>query len=494
MAGRRPHAVLLPLPGQGHINPMLQVAKLLHSRGFYVTFVHTRSSHRSILRSSGGPDALAGLEDFGYEVIPDGVAVPPTSRSSSKKKQQVSKGCVAYAASCSAPLREILARRGGGGGGPPGVTCVVYNWLMSFALDVAEELGIPALAFCTMSACGFLGSYFLEELIHKGYAPLKDEKYLTNGYLDTTIDWIPGMRGIRLRDLSSFIRTTDADDFFLETEATCTKKCDRAQGLILNTFDRLEAEVTEAIGAIFPKVYTLGPLPALLQANHAATDSPSVSTRFNYWEQERGCTEWLDAQSPGSVIYVSFGSLTTLTAEVLDEFAWGLADSGRPFLWVVRPDMVAGGGGNARPSVEDFVRRTCGGRGFVAGWCMQEEVLAHPSVGGFLTHGGWNSTLESVCAGVPVICWPGFAEQHTNCRYACEEWGVGVELGREVRREDVSRLVKELMGGEGGERLRKNAAKWKEEAQSAADVGGSSFDNLERLAKDLSSGKFQVGS
>lgn len=332
--------MLLPLPGQGHINPMLQVAKLLHSRGFYVTFVHTRSSHRSILRS-GGPDALAvGLEGFVYEVIPDGVAVPPTSSRSSK--QQVSKGCVAYAASCSAPLREILAPRGGGGGGPPRVTCVVYNWLMSFALDVAEELRIPALAFCTMSACGFLGSYYLEELIHKGYAPLQDEEYLTNGYLDTTVDWIPGMRGIRLRDLSSFIRTTDADDFFLKVEATCAKKCDRAQGLILNTFDRLEAEVTEAIGAIFPNAYTLGPLPALL-ANHAAS-SPSMSMRFNYWKQEHGCTEWLDAQIPGSVIYVSFGSLTTLTAELLAEFAWGLVDSSHPFLWVVRPDVVAGGG------------------------------------------------------------------------------------------------------------------------------------------------------
>ncbi|KAJ6815847.1 7-deoxyloganetin glucosyltransferase-like [Iris pallida] len=261
---------------------MLQLAKLLHSRGFHITFVHTESGRRSVLRSQG-PGALDGLPDFRYEAIPDGVVLP-----GSRSQQQVSRSCLAsFDATCAAPFREMLTRLDSSREGAPRVTCVVYNWLMSFALDVAGELGIPALAFCTMSAGGFLGSYHLEELIRKGYTPLKDEASLTNGYLDTTIDWIPGMTGIRLRDLSSFVRTTDGDDFFLKEETECTKKCDRAQGLILNTFDRLEHDVTDAIRSILPNnVYTLGPLPAL--ANRVAAGGPCASMRFSCWKQDDG--------------------------------------------------------------------------------------------------------------------------------------------------------------------------------------------------------------
>ena len=122
------------------------------------------------------------------------------------------------------------------------------------------------------------------------------------------------------------------------------------------------------------------------------------------------------------------------------------------------------------------------GRCHVTAWCPQEQVLRHPAVGCFLTHSGWNSTCESVAAGVPMVCWPGFSDQYTNCKYACEVWGVGVRLDPEVRREQVAAHVREAMGS--GE-IKASAARWKAEASAASCSGGSSYENLLSLVRAL---------
>lgn len=129
-----------------------------------------------------------------------------------------------------------------------------------------------------------------------------------------------------------------------------------------------------------------------------------------------------------------------------------------------------------------------GGKGKIAGWCVQEEVLSHQAVAAFLTHCGWNSTLESVCGGVPVICWPFFAEQPTNCRYACGEWGMGVEIEGEVRREEVATIVGEVMGGGKGKEMRRRAEEWRTAARKAVEIGGSSSESLEKMVGFLRNG------
>lgn len=286
------------------------------------------------------------------------------------------------------------------------------------------------------------------------------------------------MKDIRLRDLSSFIRTTDLDDTFLKDELEAAKCALEASGLILNTFDHMEREVMDALKSFFPRIYTVGPLAMLL---NQIKGSPKDSMRLSLWEEDDSCKEWLNTQKNASVVYVSFGSLTILTRQQMMEFAWGLADSNHPFLWIIRPNLLDNGHA-ALP--EEFIKETAG-RSFFASWCHQTEVLAHPSIGGFLTHSGWNSMLESVRGGVPIICWPGFADQYTNCRYACKEWGIGMEIDQEVKREQVKELVVELMEGERGQQMRKNAMKWKKMAEQSTAGGGTSYDNLGRLTKDL---------
>ncbi|KAL3514165.1 hypothetical protein ACH5RR_026882 [Cinchona calisaya] len=118
-----------------------------------------------------------------------------------------------------------------------------------------------------------------------------------------------------------------------------------------------------------------------------------------------------------------------MTPEQLSEFAWGLANSKQNFVWVLRPDLVLG---DSAILPTEFLEETKE-RGMFASWCPQEEVLSHPSVGGFLTHTGWNSTIESISYGVPMICWPFFSDQLTNCWYCCTKWGNGMEIDKMLR-------------------------------------------------------------
>uniref|UniRef100_A0A6N2JZG1 anthocyanidin 3-O-glucosyltransferase n=1 Tax=Salix viminalis TaxID=40686 RepID=A0A6N2JZG1_SALVM len=180
-------------------------------------------------------------------------------------------------------------------------------------------------------------------------------------------------------------------------------------------------------------------------------------------------------------MYVNFGSITTVTKEQLVEFGMGLAESCHPFLWIIRPDMVAGDSAILPPEYTEETKE----RSFICSWCPQEEVLNHPSIGGFLTHSGWGSTMESISSGVPMLCWPFFGDQQTNCRYTCSEWGIGMEIDSTVKRENVRKLVTELMEGEKGEKMKKKAMEWRKLAEEASGPSGSSSMNLDKLVKEV---------
>ncbi|KAF8406029.1 hypothetical protein HHK36_008109 [Tetracentron sinense] len=205
------------------------------------------------------------------------------------------------------------------------------------------------------------------------------------------------------------------------------------------------------------------------------------SMRSNLWKENSDCLAWLDEREPNSVVYVNFGSITVMTDQHLREFAWGLANSKHPFLWIIRPDVVMG---DSAILPEEF-RKETRDRGLLESWCPQDLVLSHPSVGLFLTHCGWNSIMESICGGVPVICWPFFAEQQTNCRYACTVWGIGMEIVNDVKREEIEILVKEMMDGEKGKQMRAKTLEWKDKAEEATKQGGSSYNKFDRLIKEV---------
>ncbi|XP_051147424.1 7-deoxyloganetin glucosyltransferase-like [Andrographis paniculata] len=464
----RPHAVVIPYPAQGHIAPVLKLAKILHSRGFFITFVNTEFNHTRLVRARG-PQSVQGLPDFQFRTIPDGL--PPSDKDATQDIPQL---CDSLRRNGFPPFLHLLRDLNDSPDCPP-VTCIVSDGAMSFTLDAADQLGIPEVVFFTTSACGFMGYCNYAELVTRGIFPLKDESQITNGFLETELEWVPGMKNIRLRDFPSFIRSTDPDDIMVNYNIIQTRDASRAKAVIINTFDELEEEVLGALREKFGHVCTIGPLQLL---EHEEVKDPEVrALGSSLWKEDDACLQWLSQRAPDSVLYVNFGSITVLSREQVLEFAWGLANSNQYFLWVIRPDLVVG---ESAVLPEEFAAAVAG-RAMMVGWCPQERVLAHPAVGGFLTHSGWNSTVEGVAEGVPMISWPFFAEQQTNCRYVCGAWGMGVEIEGEVKREEVARLVGVLMEGEKGKDMRKRAREWKEKARAAAKSGGASRRNLEHL-------------
>ncbi|XP_020594774.1 7-deoxyloganetin glucosyltransferase-like [Phalaenopsis equestris] len=444
----KPHAVCVPFPSQGHMNPVLSLAKILHAKGFHITFVLSEYNRRRLYFSQG---SVRELPDFRFFTISDGLPY-----SDENATQNVPDLCESTMKHCLGPFRTLLAELKEEKNTPP-VSCIVADGAMSFTLDAARELNIPEILFWTTSACAFLAYLNFQQLVDRGVVPLKDEAALTSGYLDTEVDWIPGLRqGIRLKDLPSFLRVTDIKDKMFNYIRHETNRASMATAIVLNTFEALEVPVLEALRQIIPSVYAVGPL-SLLSRSLISNESRLASINTSLWKEDTTCITWLNGKRDQSVVYVNFGSVTVINGDQFKELAWGLANSGYDFLWVIRPDLVRG-----EKSVlpADFLKETSQ-RALLADWCDQEEVLRHRAVGVFLTHSGWNSTLESISGGVPMISWAFFAEQQMNCFYSRTDWGVGMEMDSSLTRTEVERLIREMMEGEEGKKMRKKAAEWK---------------------------------
>lgn len=165
--GEKPHAMCMPYPAQGHINGMLKLAKLLHFKGFHITFIHSEFNYNRIL-TSGGHSSLQGQEDFRFEAIPDGL--PPSDPTTT---QDVPTLCLAVRNNMAAPFRELLKRLNEPSSGVPPVTCIISDNITSFTLEAAEEFGIPDVFFCSASACGYMGCIQFKALEERGLVPLK---------------------------------------------------------------------------------------------------------------------------------------------------------------------------------------------------------------------------------------------------------------------------------------------------------------------------------
>lgn len=475
LSEKRAHVVCVAYPAQSHIKSLLKLAKLLHSKGIFITFVNTEFIHKRLLKS-GALQSLDDLPGFRFETISNGL--PPLDYNSIQDILALSESLLNK--KMLPPFQNLIEKLNAG---VLPVTSILSDAFMPFPTDAAHSLGIPIISIWTVSACGLMGFFQVNNLVEKGLAPMKDKSYLTNGDLDTIVDWIPGMKDIRLRDIPTFLRTTDPNDLMLKYTKEAMANASKSTGHVIHTFDDLEQEVVNAISSMFPNVYTIGPQQLLL--NLLESDREDVKgIGYNLWEEEKTCLQWLDSKEAGSVVYVNFGSFAVLSPEKLVEFGWGLANSNQNFLWIIKPNFIVG---ESETTLGLEFMECIKGRGFISSWCPQEQVLNHKSVGGFLTHGGWNSTIESLSAGVPMLCLPFFGDQMTNCKYICTEWECGMEVDNNVRRDDVEKLVRVLMEGVEGKNVKKKAAEWKQMAEKACGPDGSSSLNLSKLIHLLTS-------
>ncbi|CAH1419222.1 unnamed protein product [Lactuca virosa] len=420
---KKPHVVFIPFPTQSHIKCMIKLARLLHHKGLHITFVNTESNQKRLVKY-GGFHGLAVALGFEFKTVPDGLPCDDDTEPNQTAEQLFLYLLPNFLGS----FLDLVA----GLENPP--TWIISDGFMTFTNTVyaAEKLKIPIILYWTLAACGFMATYQTKVLTDKGVLPLKDESDLKNGYTDTEIDWIPGMEGTRLKDLQEHVLVTNPDDPAYNFVLEAARTADKVSHMIIQTFDELEANLVKELKSIFPKIYTVGPLQLLLNQITENETPNSSSNGYSLWKEEPGCIEWLESKEPNLVV-------------------------NHYFLWIIRNDLVDGVLEVLPPEFMAAVKT----RGFIASWCSQEEVLKHPSVGGFLTHGGWGSVIESLSAGVPMLCWPVSHDQGINCRQMCRNWEVGMEIDRNVKRDEVEKLVRWLMEEIEGKRMKKKAMEWK---------------------------------
>ncbi|KAK9141019.1 hypothetical protein Scep_010700 [Stephania cephalantha] len=259
--------------------------------------------------------------------------------------------------------------------------------------------------------------------------------------------------------------------------------------VLINSFDALESDALKALDGKVD-IKAIGPLvPSAFLAGNDPSDTHFGADLFE--PSNINYSQWLNSKDEASVVYVSFGSLVVLKRRQVEEIARGLIEIRRPFLWVFRAQEIGEGEeqGEIKSLIDGINREEQ--QGLIVPWCSQIEVLSHSSVGCFVSHCGWNSTLESLVVGIPVVAFPQWTDQGTNAKLIEDVWrtGVRVKVSKEeenlVESEEIKRCVEMAMGKERGAEMRQNAEKWKDLARKAVGIGGSSERNLMEFLKEM---------
>lgn len=473
-----PHFVLVPMMAQGHTIPMTDMARLLAEHGAQVSFITT-------------PVNASRLAGFAADVETAGLAVRLVELRFPTAEFGLPDGCenidmiqskglaVNFMEACAALGEPLMAHLRQQQRSPP--SCIISDMMHWWTGDIARELGIPRLTFS--GCCGFssLVRYIISH--NKVLENVTDENALITipgfpTHLELTKAkcpgslYIPGFEKIREK--------------MYEEELRC-------DGEIINSFQELETLYIESLQQVTrKKVWTVGPVCLCHR------DSNTMATRGNKASMDEAqCLQWLDSMKPGSVIFVSFGSLASTTPQQLVELGLGLEASNKPFIWVIKA-------GGKFPEVEEwladgFEERVKDRGMIIRGWAPQVMILWHQAIGGFVTHCGWNSTIEGICAGVPMITWPHFAEQFLNEKLVVDVLKTGLEVGVKgvtqwgneqqevmVTRDAVETAVYTLMGeGEAAQELRMRAKDYAIKARRAFGEKGSSYNNVRLLIQEM---------
>ncbi|KAK7305820.1 hypothetical protein VNO77_43732 [Canavalia gladiata] len=439
--GKEKRLVVMTSPLQGHMTPSLHLADILYSKGFSITIVHT------IFNS---PDSSA-YPHFTFHAIPDSLT---HTEISTKDPVHITN---LINIRCEHPLKEWLAHQS--------VVCFISDASLHFTQSVCDHFHLPHLVLRTGSASSFIVFASFPLLRQNGYLPIQESRLE-----EPVVDLPP----LKVKDLPK-MHTQDPEAFY-NLVCRTVEQCKASSGVIWNTFEELESSALAKLSQdLSVPMYPIGPLH-----KHILTGSTSSTSLLT---PDKSCMSWLDKHEHNSVVYVSFGSIAAITEAEFLEIAWGLANSKQPFLWVVRPGLIHGSEW-LEPLPSGFLENLRG-RGCIVKWAPQEQVLSHPAVGAFWTHNGWNSTLESICEGVPMICMPCFADQKINAKYASDVWKVGVQLENKLERGEIENTIKKLMVGDEVNEIRENILNLKEKASACLKEGGSSYSFLDSLVSDI---------
>ncbi|XP_058113883.1 scopoletin glucosyltransferase-like [Magnolia sinica] len=474
MEAKQPHVVIFPFMAQGHTIPLLDLSKVLSCKGLKVTIITTPSNSPFILQSTSNHPKIRAVElEFPIiEGLPKGC-----ENTDQLPSMDFYVAFLRATKQLRRPFERLLHEMSTGRDLP---ICVISDFFLGWTLAACREFNVPRLVFhgmgvFSMSACKSV-------LLHGPHKHVSrdDESFSVPGLPVTTL--------LTLADLPQFISNFDPTtdplaQFMMET---VDSELD-SWGVVVNSFLEMEIDYVPALESFYrngAKAWCVGPILLYNEMEDAKQTRDDVAP--NRYPTGK-CIEWLDKRSisPCSVIYVSFGTQTHISNAQLDEVALGLEMSGQPFIWVVR---------SITWSPPDGMEERIKERGLIIReWAPQRRILAHPAIGGFLSHCGWNSVLESISGGVPILAWPMIAEQRLNAKFVVDELQAGVKIvgcasaeeGTVIEKGVICKGVEELMGKDGGRRFRESAKELSRVARRAVHEGGSSDKRLDEMINRL---------
>ncbi|KAH0767216.1 hypothetical protein KY290_003117 [Solanum tuberosum] len=468
--GNKPpiHVFMVSFPGQGHVNPLLRLGKRLAAKGIFVTF-STAESHGARMRKANknisDEPTPYGSGMIRFQFIDD-------AWDYSKPEGNDLGIYIKHLESVGKQLLPQMIEEEEKQGRP--VSCIINNPFIPWVSDIAETLGIPSAILWVQSAASFSCYYHYTHQL----APFPTE---SNPNLELQL---PGMPLLKHDEIPSFLHPASCFTMLRKAILGQFEKLSSPFCILMDTFQELELELVDQLSKICP-IKTVGPLfkyPKLISPN-------GEDFRGDYFTFDSGIMQWLDSKSASSVVYISFGSIVILKQEQIDELAYGLLNSGVNFLWVLKEPTV--GTGFLPVKLPDGFLDKAGDRAKIVQWCPQEQVLAHPSLACFLTHCGWNSTMEAISIGTPVIAFPQWGDQVLDAKYLVDVFKVGIRLcrgedeNRIIPREEVEKCVREATSGAKAMEMKENALKWKKVAEDAVADGGSSQQNLQAFIDDI---------
>ncbi|KAL3697414.1 hypothetical protein R1sor_011490 [Riccia sorocarpa] len=470
------HALVIPLAAQAHVAGMYRFALQLARRGVTITFVTMAEdvpkmkayeelqgldfrliSYSPLLITASSVENFSGLEKF---IIDAGVHFKPI-------------------------LEELKARKKSG---VPGPTCVVYDRFCTWVGDVAEELKLPLYTFFS---CGAILARYLKEVprLFSEEGPLKIKQDGTLQNFEGIVN-VSGLPPLTFADLPGSTRLRP------QNSLNIAKTMEKAELVIVNTFYELEypqidameqwhADQARTSGRKKTELFLVGPLSSA--ASFQDVSFTRLGPKAEKTDTKAGeFLQWLNGQPPQSVLFICMGSLYHWNPLQVYELALALESSGQRFLWVLPlGDHISSLEAVLPAGFEERMR----GMGLVAsGWVPQLQILSHGAVGGFLTHCGWNSLIESISSGVPVICWPEKAEQFMNRRYFVDVLKIGVNVGPGelgstfVPHENFEKAFRLLMVEDEGKAIRSKVQKLMLSARAAVTAGGASCRALDEIS------------
>ncbi|CAI0414163.1 unnamed protein product [Linum tenue] len=448
---------------------MLQFSKRLISKRIRVTLVLTRFVSKSITATTAREEEFnVRLDSISDGFDDGGMEAAESTRVYLDTFREVGSGA----------LSRLIEKQSDAG---EPVHCVVYDHCIPWCLDVAKKFGLVGAAFLTQSCA-------VDTIYNHVYQGAVDSIYnhVRDGLIESTpLPWLPPLE---TRDLPSFVNDTGDNPGVLEMFKGQFSNLDQADWVICNTVYELEQQAVDWLTRRWPNFITIGPtIPSMYLDKQFPNDTDYGFSIFKPMNEI--CMNWLGDKPKGSVVYVSFGSLADLGTEQMVELCFGLKNSGHYFLWVVRESEQSKLPYDFSSTGEE---QKAGKKGLIVPWCQQLHVLASGVVGCFVTHCGWNSTLEAVSLGVPMVAMPQWADQATNAKYVTDVWRVGVRArsggdGGDglVKREEIERCVREVMEGEKAVEIRRNGDKWKKVMKDAVSEDGSSDRNVREFVDSL---------